>query len=273
MARMKILTPLLLVVSVLLVSCGESTETTTESTTIPTTNEEADMGANPAADGFNEADSDPEAIAIADSVMQYHGGREAYDRARYFSWNFFGARSLVWDKEEDRVRIESPQDEMIYLLDFSDDDLTGAVSKNGEEMTDPDSLDLYLQNAHSMWINDSYWLLQPYKLKDSGVTLKYGGEAEDPQKNRPSEVLELTFSEVGDTPGNRYRLYVDKETYRINTWQFFRAATDEEPSISTPFDDYREYDGLMLSGNRGGRFQLSDIAVSNEMDDSVFTEF
>ncbi len=239
----------------------------------PTTETVAVEYGNPAADGFDASGSDERAIAIADSVVMAHGGRQAYDEARYFQWNFFGARELTWDKEEERVRIETPNQEMIYLLDYSDDDLTGAVRKNGEEMTDPDSLALYLQTANSMFINDSYWLVQPFKLKDSGVTLKYAGEATDPLKNRPSEVLELTFREVGDTPGNRYRLYVDRENYRINTWDFFRDAADTEPAMETPFDGYREYNGVMLSGDRGGRFQLSDIAVTDELDEAVFTEF
>ena len=249
-----------------LAACG-----TTQDEAATTATAGADL--NPAAEGFDEQNSDPEAIAIADSIVKYHGGRRAYDAARYIGWNFFGARNLVWDKEEDRVRIEVPQDSMIYLLDFSGDDLTGAVSKNGTEMTNPDSINLYLQDAYSMWINDSYWLVQPFKLKDSGVTLTYDGEGNDPQKNLPSEIIELKFTDVGDTPGNKYRLYVDKENYRINTWQFFRAADDAEPAISTPFDGYKDYAGIMLSGDRGGRFQLSNISVSKEMDDTVFTEF
>ncbi len=229
---------------------------------------------NPAADGFDARGSDARAIAIADSVVMAHGGRQAYDEARYFKWNFFGARDLTWDKEEQRVRIETPDQEMIYLLDYGDDDdLTGAVRKNGEEMTDPDSLALYLQTANSMFINDSYWLVQPFKLKDSGVTLKYIGEGTDPKKNRPSEMIELTFNDVGDTPGNRYRLYVDQESYRINTWDFFRDAADVEPAMETPFDGYSDYKGILLSGDRGGRFQLGNIAVLDSLDDTVFTEF
>ena len=229
---------------------------------------------NPAADGFNAADSDERAIEIADSVVKYAGGRKAYDDARFFKWNFFGARDLAWDKEEQRVRIDVPAQEIIYLLDYSGGDkLTGAVSKGGQEMTDPDSLQLYLKTANSMFINDSYWLVQPFKLKDSGVTLKYVGEQTDPQQGRPSEVLQLTFEDVGDTPGNRYLLFVDKDNYRINTWQFFRAAADAEPSMETAYNGYQDYNGLMLSGDRGGRFQLSNIEVLDELDDAVFTEF
>ncbi len=264
---MKILLPLLIVCGILC-TCDPAPD----SAEVPEAPAVVDM--NPPAEGFNTAGSDPEAIAVADSVVKYHGGRKAYDETRYISWNFFGARDLVWDKEEERVRIDVPGKEMIYLLDYSDPDQpTGAVQKEGVELTDPDSLDLYLQSAKSMWINDSYWLVQPFKLKDSGVTLSYVGEENDPQKGRPSEVIDLRFEDVGDTPGNRYRLYVDRENYRINTWQFFRNADDAEPAMATPWNGYREYNGILLSSDRGGRFQLSDIAVTSEMDDAVFTEF
>ena len=271
MACMKLHYTALLLGLLLVAACqtnpagGNSTGSTPATTTLE--------DANPPAEGFDAAGSDPRAIAIADSVVKYHGGRRAYDDTRFFTWNFFGVRTLHWDKEEQRVRIEVPEKEMIYLLDYSNDDLTGAVRKEGVEMTDPDSLSLYLQSANSMFINDSYWLVQPFKLKDSGVTLKYVGQEVDPLKNRPSEVLELTFRDVGDTPGNRYRLFVDRDSYRINTWQFFRDAADAEPSMETPYDGYREYDGIMLSGDRGGRFQLSDIVVTDALDESVFTEF
>lgn len=250
-----------------LASCNQSSiQPTTETIEV--------VDANPAAEGFNTTDSDERAIEIADSVMKYAGGRKAYDDARFFKWNFFGARDLTWDKEEQRVRIDVPSQEIVYLLDYSGGDkLTGAVRKGGEEMTDPDSLQLYLQTANSMFINDSYWLVQPFKLKDSGVTLKYMGEQTDPQQSKPSEVLQLTFNEVGDTPGNRYLLFVDKSNYRINTWQFFRNAADTEPSMETAYNGYQDYGGLMLSGDRGGRFQLSNIEVVDELDDSVFTEF
>lgn len=229
---------------------------------------------NPPADGFNAVGSDAQAIAIADSVVKYHGGRRAYDDTRYLRWNFFGVRDLTWDKEDQLVRIEVPEQDIIYLLDYSDgDDLTGAVRKQGVEMTNPDSLALYLQSANSIFINDSYWLVQPFKLKDSGVTLRYGGQANDPQNDRPSEVLELTFSGVGDTPGNRYRLFVDQENYRINTWQFFRDAASEEPTIETPYNGYAQYGDIYLSGDRGGRFQLGDITAPEDLDATVFTNF
>lgn len=234
----------------------------------------AEAGENPAAEGFDRQGSDTKAVAIADSIMKYHGGRAAWDDSRYLQWNFFGMRKHYWDKQERRVRIEIPAQNMVYLLDYSSGKPAGRVRKLGDELTNPDSLDFYLGQAFSMWINDSYWLVQQFKLKDAGVTLKYVGDARvDPLMNRPSFMIDQTFSEVGNTPGNRYRLYVDKTNFRINTWEFYRNADDEEPTIQTPWKNYKPYNGIMLSSDRGGRFQLSEIGVSKKMPDRLFEEF
>lgn len=232
-------------------------------------------GNYPAAEGFNAAASDEKAIRLADSIVKYHGGWEAYANTRFLTWDFFGVRKLSWDKQKRRVRIEAPKDNTLYLLDFSDEEsLTGRVRRFGEEVTNTDSLQIFLKKAHSIWINDSYWLVHQFKLKDSGVTLKYGGEVRiDPQGKRPCHILEMTFEEVGDTPGNKYRLYVDKATYRINTWQFFSSAGDEEPAMETPWKGYLPYGDIVLSDDRGGRFQLGPIGVNSVLNDKTFTEF
>jgi hypothetical protein len=232
-------------------------------------------GTYPAAEGFNAAGSDATAIRLADSIVKYHGGWETYSNTRYFTWNFFGARTLLWDKLDKRVRISMQNDSTVYLLDFADaDNLKGMVKKDGVEVTDPEELATSLKKAHGMWINDSYWLVHQFKLKDSGVTLKFGGEVRtDPQAVRPSYILDMTFEQVGNTPQNKYRLYVDKVTWRINTWQFFRDANDAEPAMETQWKGYLPYNGIVLSGDRGGRFQLSAIGVLTDVADRKFTEF
>jgi len=229
---------------------------------------------NPAMPGFNEKASDSKAIALADSIVKYHGGRGAWDKTRYLRWNFFGARTLNWDKQAQRVRIDAPRENTVYLLDYSGAEPAGRVRRTGDEVTHPDSLALYLKRANSIFINDSYWLVHQFKLKDTGVTLKYSGEVRtDPQAKRPSHILDMTFEAVGDTPNNRYRLYVDKVNFHVNTWQFFRNADDAEPAMETPWKGYLPHHGILLSGDRGGRFQLGDIAVSDAVPEQVFTEF
>ncbi len=224
---------------------------------------------NPPAEGFNAEASDPKAIALADSVMNAMGGRKAWDNTHYISWNFFGARNLLWDKKEGTVRIEIPRDSTIFLVNIFDK--TGKAQVQGEEITEPDSLAKLMDRAEAIWINDAYWLVMPFKLKDSGVTLKYLGQ-DTTEQGRPAEVLELTFREVGNTPNNKYHVYIDSETNLITQWDFYTNASDEEPRFSTPWDDYRRFGDILLSGDRGQR-QISDIAVYDEAPEAVFQDF
>jgi len=232
--------------------------------------QESVLDENPAMADFNEKDSDLEAIAIADEVMKAMGGRQKWDNTRYISWNFFGARQLIWDKWNGNVRIDYPKKELKILVNIND--MKGRVFKGREEVTESDSLDYYLQQGKSIWINDSYWLFMPFKLKDSGVTLKYVGEREDQDNNKVEDVLYLTFEKVGDTPQNRYRVAVDRESHLVSSWEYFPTATDKEAAFSTPWENYQRYGEILLSGNRGKK-EIKDIHVFKELPESIFTSF
>ena len=224
--------------------------------------------ANPAAQGFNASASDAKAIQIADEVMQAMGGRQHWDDTHYIVWNFFGRRKLFWDKYTGDVRIESGKD--IYLVNINHN--IGQIKMGAEVLTNPDSIKKYVERGVSIWINDSYWLLMPFKLKDSGVTLKYLGEQASPE-GKPTDVLQMTFENVGRTPDNKYKVYVDKETHLVSQWEYFQKYTDEKPGMSTPWGNYQEYGKIKLSGDRGTNRQLSEIAVYSEIPESVFTSF
>jgi hypothetical protein len=144
----------------------------------------------------------------------------------------------------------------------------GLAWKDGEEITQPDSLEKVLYSAESAWINDSYWVFMPYKLKDSGVTLKYAGEGET-ETGRTAEVLELTFKEIGRTPQNKYRVYVGKESGLVEQWDYYRNASDEEPGFKIPWSSWQQYGRIMLSDDRG-RAKHTDLAVFDELPASVF---
>lgn len=225
--------------------------------------------ANPAAEGFNAEASDEQAIALADSVMLAMGGRAAWEGTRFISWNFFGARKLLWDKHEGRVRIEVPNDFSIYLVDLDED--TGRIMRYGEEVTQPDSVEKYVEKARQIWVNDSYWLFMPFKLKDSGVTLKYAGQ-DNMQDGSPAEVVELRFEEVGFTPENKYQVYIDPQDHLVKQWAFYRQAEADSPDFITPWADYQQYGRIKLSGDRGER-QISEIAVHDQVPDEAFTSF
>lgn len=220
---------------------------------------------NPPAEGFDKAGSDAKAIEIADQVMEAMGGRAAWDSTRYIQWTFFGFRTLTWDKKEGRVRIEIPRDSATYLVNVFTK--KGKAWEKGQEITDPDSLALRMTKAESIWINDSYWLVMPFKLKDSGVTLKHLGDGSTAAG--PADLLELTFKNVGRTPNNKYHVWVDRKTQLANQWAFFTNADDEEARFTMPWLDYQPHGAILLSGDRGER-KLDNIAVMETMDDAVF---
>jgi hypothetical protein len=225
---------------------------------------------NPPAEGFNMDFSDPAAIELADSVMRAQGGRTAWDQTRFISWNFFGRRNLVWDKQEARVRIESLADSTLYLLDMKTG--KGRVRVKGTELTEADTLKTMLERAEKIWINDSYWLVMPFKLKDSGVTLKYLGE-DTLQTGGFCNVLQLTFSNVGSTPENKYNVYVDRKDNLVKQWAYYENATQDTSSAIWPFDNYKRYGKILLSADRSDDKGPKNVSVSDTLPDALFTEF
>ncbi|MEP2026530.1 MAG: hypothetical protein ABJH98_14165 [Reichenbachiella sp.] len=230
---------------------------------------EQDKDVNLPAEGFNYEASDPEAVIIADKVMTAMGGRKAWDETRYITWTFFGKRKLLWDKHTGDVRIDYLDRKEKLLVNINS--LNGKASVDGEEITDADSLAGYLKKAKSIWINDSYWLVMPFKLKDAGVSLYYLGN-DTTALGMESFVLQLAFENVGDTPNNIYNVWVDAESNLVTQWAFFENSEQPNPSFITPWDDYKKYGNIMLSGGRG-KGQLTEIKVLNEVPENAFTSF
>ena len=260
-----------------LLACGPpAAETTTAEGSPPadeTPQPEAGAGgpANPPAPGFDLEGSDAEAIAVADRVMEAMGGRQAWDATRFLRWRFFGRRLHVWDKHSGDLRIEAADSEdrpLVILMNLGSGE--GRVWRSGAEILDPAERAELLETGEAWWINDSYWVFMPYKLKDTGVTLRYVGEGalED---GRRAEVLELTFEAVGRTPENKYHVYVAGESGLVEQWDYYADARDEEPRIRTPWRDWRRFGPILLSDDRGERGH-TELAVFDDLPRTVFTD-
>jgi hypothetical protein len=219
---------------------------------------------NPPQPGFNMDDSDPQAIILADKVMQALGGRQNWDNTRHITWNFFGRRTHVWDKWTGNYRLEA--DSLLVLMNLNT--LEGKAWIHQKPVTDEAQLSQILQRAKSIWINDSYWMFMPYKLKDTGVTLKYVGKKK--AKNGViCDVLQLTFEKVGDTPQNKYYVYVDPQTSLVAQWDYFANAVEAIPKMSTPWENWRTYGKIKLADSRGER-KMNNIAVFDMLPEKVY---
>lgn len=219
---------------------------------------------NPPMPGFDAAGSDVEAIEVADEVMNALGGREAWDDTRFLTWKFFGGRKHVWDKATGNLRFEN--EDTLVLMNLNTK--TGRVWKAGLEVTDAAARDEALRGGESAWINDAYWVFMPYKLKDTGVTLKYVGKGTT-LAGASADVLELTFENVGRTPENKYHVYVDDGSRLVTQWDYYQKASDPEPRFQLPWLDWTRHGAILLSASRGER-QHEDLAVLEGVPDAVF---
>jgi hypothetical protein len=218
------------------------------------------------------ADSDAKAIEIAQSVMEQMGGWEAWENTRCLKWRFFGGRLHHWDRQTSDIRIEGPfggrdnPTDLLVLMNV--DSRQGRAFKSGVELEGAD-LEAALQQGYEAWINDSYWMVMPYKLLDEGVTLSYVGEREM-DDGRISDVLGMSFDGVGVTPQNGYEIFVARDTGLVEQWSFFAAAGDEEPRFTMPWAGWQEFGEIKLSTSRG-RDNDWEIAVMDDVPESIFT--
>ena len=211
---------------------------------------------------------DPKAVTISNKVMDAMGGQQKWDDMQYISWTFFGSRQLLWDKQNDLVRIKNSMDTTLYLVDLE--------SGEGKKITPSKTIlhtddQLAVDKAKSIWINDMYWLFMPFKLMDPGVNLKYLRQ-DTTLSGIMSDVLELTFNEVGDTPENKYEVFVDQSDNLVKQWSFFARSHTKEPSAIWPWDNYKSYNGLMLSADRSDKKGPSNVKIYDSLDHKAFTE-
>ena len=214
--------------------------------------------------------SDEQAVEIARATLATMGGEEAWNNTRYISWKFMGGRLHVWDKWTGNHRMESQNrdgDQIVSLINVNT--WEGRIFKNGAEVTDPDELAALLNSAFRGWNNDTYWMFMPYKLLDPGVTLEYLGER-PMADGRPADVLQLTFEDVGDTPNNKYEVFVATDTGLVEQWTHWTRFDDPEPRFTAPWADWQQFGSIMLATDKGRERDWA-IHVYDELPETVFT--
>jgi hypothetical protein len=230
--------------------------------------------------GFDPSKSDPEAIRIADEVMVALGGRANYDAVKYLSFHFVVTKGDTqlsdwrhdWDRRNNNYRLETTTRDGDHLrIIFNLDTKSGAVFKNGQLLEGEEKIQ-WLGRAYARHINDAYWLLMPYKLKDPGVMLKYDGKQE--VSGFQYDVLSLSFADsIGLTPWNMYRVFVDDATRLVHRWEYF----EKEGAAPSPawWESWRAYDGIKLAEERvfensNRKILFKNIVVSRQVDEKIF---
>jgi len=232
--------------------------------------------ASPPGQGSETAPPDPKALEVADQMLAALGGKEAWEATRFLHFGFAGRREHWWDKHTGRYRLEGATKEnepYIVLMDL--DTKQGRAWLKGDEVQG-DKLKELLDNAWGAWVNDTYWLLMPYKLRDPGVILKYAGE--ETVEGAVYDKLALSFHQVGLTPGDRYWAYVNRSTHLMDRWAYILESMDPQgPPTVWAWQGWARHGQIQLAPERAQvgadrRISLEPLEVPPALADSVFTD-
>ncbi len=221
------------------------------------------------------------AYAWHDSVLAAMGGQDAWEETRYisFRWNVVREGQVIsdrlhhWDRWNGRYRLETTVDgdSLLALLDVESRD--GRVWLAGQEVTGARA-DSLVERAYAMFINDSYWLLMPYKWRDPGVNLEYLGE--ETHDDGTWQVLHLSFGDVGLTPGDQYWAYVDdRAPHLMRKWQYHLQGQDSK-GVVFHWENWQETDaGIRIATERvpaegNVRIRFPEVATSRDVPDELF---
>jgi hypothetical protein len=234
------------------------------------------------------AESDPRAHEVATQLVQAMGGRDHWNQMGFlrFDWvveqeghEVARARHL-WDHKSGRDRVEwktRDGQQVQAIVDLAS--RQGRVWVDGQLVSGADSAS-WLEKAYGRFINDSYWLLMPWKIEDPGTHLEYAGEAV--LNGDTYDILHLHFdADVGLTPGDQYWAYVNRATHRMDRWAYFLQSMEGEPSLDHAtvwsWTDWRSMDGMWMSSDRvqvGGegnrRIYFPVLGVLSKVDPRVF---
>jgi outer membrane lipoprotein-sorting protein len=212
--------------------------------------------------------NDKKANTIVKEMLTAMGGMKNYNATHFIQWDFVN-RKLSWDKWTGDVRIENPTANQVILVNINT--LKGKVYENGTLVKDEAKANGLLEKGKNWWINDSYWLVMPWKLQDPGVNLTYVKTDKLPS-GTTVDILQLTFSAVGVTPENKYWLYVDKEDHLIKQWAYYKNFNDAEPKFLKPWNNYQKAGNILLSFDRPNEdVGPKNVIVKTNIDSSLFT--
>jgi hypothetical protein len=227
------------------------------------------------------ADTDPKAMAVADKVMDALGGTDAWNNTHFLRFDFavdregktLVRRAHTWDKWTGRYRLEGTTkegDAYVVLMNLNTKD--GDTWLKGKKL-EGDEKKKYLEQAYGTWVNDTYWLLMPYKMKDPGVNLTMAGE--EKKDGETWDKVRLTFDNVGLTPKDKYTAYVNRKTGLVDKWDYVLKGEDKPPTTYM-WKNWQKHGKVMLADDRvntadGTRIYFPVLETPDKVADTVFT--
>ena len=118
------------------------------------------------------------------------------------------------------------------------------------------------KDAYARWVNDSYWLLAPLKIRDPGVKVEATGPKD--LNGTSLETLQLSFENVGLTPTDRYLFYIDPQTKLPRAWDYLPQTGE---GLQATWEKFQNFGGLNLATEhhfKGKTIKLVDVKVVSQ---------
>ncbi len=223
---------------------------------------------------------DPKAAAVADQVMAALGGEAAWKATRFLRFDFavesegkiVSSRSHYWDKWTGRYRVEGKDKQGAYQVLMNLNSREGSAWRDGRP-AEGDARKQLLEQGYGVWVNDTYWLLMPYKLRDPGVSLELEGETRE--GDAAYDRLLLSFDNVGLTPKDRYWIFVNRATHLVDRWDYI-LQDEKGPPTRWEWRGWKRFGGIQLAPERVNektkrRILFPVLDVPAAIVDTVFT--
>lgn len=217
--------------------------------------------------------------AMLNGMKRRTGAEVDWPRTKFIRWTHFGDRTHLWDKTNNRDRVEfvdEAGDRHVIVVNLNDG--SGKAWVNDAPVTEPDVLDAALDVAMEMCVNDHFWMFAHFLINQPGTNFEYIRRERLPD-DRMSHVIEVTFDKSKSpkrAPHEKYRIYIGHDTLLIEQWECFAKADDVAPDIICPWTDWQPYGSILLASQRGTinskPAMMADVAVYATMPESVFTE-
>ena len=154
--------------------------------------------------------ADERADRVARELIASLGGEAAWDKARQLRFDFAvereGKRAAefrhLWDRYTGDYRLHgTDKSGAPYVVYFNVNSREGTALVNGRPVEGEEKKKL-LETAYGRFINDTYWLLAPWKVFDPGVVREYAGEKTGPE-GVLCDVIRLSSSGSTSSGGRR----------------------------------------------------------------------
>lgn len=161
--------------------------------------------------------------------------KEAFDSLKYISFTFKGLHQHKWNLEANTVTV-------------SWDSLDVFVNLNRPT----DSYDLIEYQAYEYFINDSFWLVAPFKVRDAGV-IRSTVDVED------GEGLLVSYTSGGVTPGDSYLWILDEDGFP-KAWKLWTSIVPIG-GVSFSWEDWETHQNTWICTRHKSALLDLDIEV------------